>query len=172
MFSLPKQIPSSAFGDGSHPTTMLCARAIDFLCRQYNPNAVLDVGTGTGVLARIARAHGVSFTVATDIDPVALETARANAALDESSLELIVTDALPGHWGARFDLVIANILEGVLLALAGELYRSLAPGGSLLLSGFTRVQTPTLELAFTSLGLELVSRSQSGEWVLLLFRRK
>jgi ribosomal protein L11 methyltransferase len=171
MFKLPRQLPSPVFGDGSHPTTILCARAVDFLCRQNHPSHVLDVGTGTGVLARIARAHGASFVVATDIDPVALETAQANAELDESPRELIVTHALPSHWGARFDLVIANILEGVLLSLKEELYQALAPGGLLLLSGFTRVQTPALELAFTSQGLELVSRSQSAEWILLQFRK-
>src|SRR5581483_1767266 len=70
---LPPALGSPAvFGDGSHPTTRLCAAAVDLLSRQRHPEAVLDVGTGTGILARIARARGASFVVATDIDPDAL----------------------------------------------------------------------------------------------------
>src|SRR3954470_12775578 len=80
---LPRELSGhNVFGDGSHPTTRLCASALDLLCRQRQPQAVLDVGTGTGVLARIARARGVQFMVGTDIDPVALTSAEAHAALD------------------------------------------------------------------------------------------
>src|ERR1700736_3017694 len=77
------QLPQEAagatvFGDGSHPTTRLCASAVDLLCRLRQPGAVLDVGTGTGVLARIARGRGAHFVVGTDIDPLALARAEAN----------------------------------------------------------------------------------------------
>src|SRR5512140_399256 len=74
----------AVFGDGSHPTTRLCAAAVDLLCRQRPGLAVLDVGTGTGILARIARARGASFVVGTDIDPSAIACAQAHAELDES----------------------------------------------------------------------------------------
>src|SRR5690349_18057808 len=63
------------FGDGSHPTTRLCAAVVDQLCRQRHPASVLDVGTATGVLARIARARGAMFVVGTDIDADALASA-------------------------------------------------------------------------------------------------
>ncbi len=63
---------SAVFGDGSHATTRLCASVVDQLCRQRQPESVLDVGTGSGVLARIARARGATFVVGTDIDADAL----------------------------------------------------------------------------------------------------
>jgi ribosomal protein L11 methyltransferase len=164
------QQPGRAFGDGSHPTTRLCAGAVDLLCRQNTPRAVLDVGTGTGVLARIARARGVPFVVATDIDPAALLEARANAALDSYPGELQLSDAAPDHWGPRFDLIVANILEGPLHVLAPSLARALQPGGTLLLSGFTRLQVPALEVCYARAGLTLFSSSYLDDWALTLLR--
>lgn len=165
------QVPGRAFGDGSHPTTRLCAGAVDLLCRQKQPVSVLDVGTGTGILARIARDRGAQFVVGTDIDPVALDAARANAALDAHPVNILIADASPESWGPRFDLVVANILEGPLRKLAGELANSLAPDGVLLISGFTRLQIPPLRVAFTNLRLTYVNESSLDEWALLLFRR-
>jgi len=155
------------FGDGSHPTTRLCATALDLLCRQRQPAAVLDVGTGTGVLARIARARGARCIAATDIDPVAQSSARAHAALDPHPLEIHVGCEAPDHWGARFDLVVANILEMPLHELAPALCRALAPGGVLLLSGFTRLQTPALNVAYEHAGLRSEGCFTLAEWVLL-----
>ena len=79
------------FGDGSHPTTRLCAAAVDLLCRQRPGMAVLDVGTGTGILARIARARGASFVVGTDIDPAAVACAKAHAELDDHGTRAAAT---------------------------------------------------------------------------------
>src|SRR6266702_7843513 len=92
----------TAFGDGSHPTTRLCAGVVDFLCRQRQPKAVLDVGTGTGILARIARARGAQFIVGTDIDPLALSCAEAHEALDAHLVRIHFSNGAPDHWGARF----------------------------------------------------------------------
>jgi ribosomal protein L11 methyltransferase len=159
------ELASEAFGDGSHPTTRLTAGAVDLLCRQRRPRSVLDVGTGTGILARIARARGARRVVATDIDPVALAAARANAALDGADIE--VSDRAPDSWGPSFDLVVANILEGPLRELAPALARALAPGGALLLSGFTSLQLPGLRVAFASQGLRGGTESVLEEWALL-----
>ncbi|MEW5852595.1 MAG: 50S ribosomal protein L11 methyltransferase [Myxococcota bacterium] len=164
-------IPSRAFGDGSHPTTRLCARAVDLWCRQHHPTAVLDVGTGTGVLARLARAHGARFVVGTDIDGTALAAARANAALDQHEVELVLKNRPPDAWGARFDLVVANILAGVLLELADALVRAMAPGAALMLSGFTPVQAPALRAAFSSRGLLPDVQAQLEGWAVLQLRR-
>lgn len=165
------QHASEAFGDGSHPTTRLCAAVLDQLCRTERPNSLLDVGTGTGVLARIARARGVAHVVATDIAPPALEAARANLALDRAGREVLVSNASPGHWGASFELVVANILEEVLRALAAELASALRPGGRLLLSGFTPAQVPSVRQAFLAEGLESAGESVLEGWVLLIFRK-
>ena len=154
------------FGDGSHATTRLCAAVVDQLCRQRQPEAVLDVGTGTGLLARIARARGATFVVGTDIDAGALESAAANSALDAGTIA--VSSEAPDYWGARFDLVVANILEEPLRELAPALKRSLAEHGVLVISGFTRVQVPAMRVHY---GMRAVGESYLDEWALLAFER-
>jgi ribosomal protein L11 methyltransferase len=159
----------TVFGDGSHPTTRLCAIAVDALCRQRQPKAILDVGTGAGVLARVARARGASFVVGTDIDPDALSCARSQAALDDHPVALELSAEAPDYWGPLFDLVVANILEAPLRSLAPALLRALAPEGLLLLSGFMRPQAPALRFLYESGGLVLRGQSSLEEWVLLTF---
>jgi len=159
------------FGDGSHPTTRLCAGAVDLLCRQRPGMAVLDVGTGTGILARIARARGASFVAGTDIDAASIAASRANAALDASSLPIHFGDEAPDAWGPRFDLVVANILAEPLIALAPRLAAAMADGGTLLVSGFTRLQGQFLRQAFEPCGLCHDREAQDDEWLLLMFRR-
>jgi ribosomal protein L11 methyltransferase len=165
------QIESGAFGNGSHPTTRLCAGAVDLVCRQNRPRAVLDVGTGTGVLARIARARGAAKVVATDIYEVAIASAREHARLDVHPVEILVSSEAPDHWGPEFDLVVANILEKILIELGPALAAALAPRGVLLVSGFTPIQIPALRVFFTGLGLEFVTESVLEDWALLMFRR-
>jgi ribosomal protein L11 methyltransferase len=168
---LPLPGHPTVFGDGSHPTTRLCAAVLDFLCRQRQPGAVLDVGTGTGVLARIARARGARFIAGTDIDPAALASARAHAALDAHPLPIHFGSELPDHWGARFDLVVANILEAPLRELASALGRALAPGGCLLLCGFTPVQIPAVRVVYEAVGLSFARESRLEGWALLTLER-
>jgi ribosomal protein L11 methyltransferase len=167
---LPR-VPTRAFGDGSHPTTRACARAVDLLCRQRRPRALLDVGTGTGLLARIARARGVPDVVATDIDPLALDAARAHAALDKRARALTLSSDAPDCWGPRFDMVVANILEGPLRALAPALVAALAPGGLLLLSGFTPAQVPRLRVHYEALGCSDARASTLDGWSVLQLTR-
>jgi ribosomal protein L11 methyltransferase len=157
------------FGDGTHPTTRLCATALDLICRNRRPAAVLDVGTGTGVLARVARARGAAFVVGTDIDASALQLARDLAAIDGATVPIRFGSEPPDHFGARFDLVVANILEGPLLSLSHALAAALAPGASLLISGFTRVQAPRLRQAFSEAGLQCERDAMLENWTLLEF---
>jgi ribosomal protein L11 methyltransferase len=151
--------------------------------------AVLDVGTGTGILARIARGRGATFVVGTDIDPAAVACAKAHAELDEfGSPGGTATDPAeigsgapfdnihfggeaPDHWGARFDLVLANILEVPLHDLSPALCRALKPGGVLLISGFTRPQAPALRLTYETAGLQSAGDFTLDDWVLLKFAR-
>jgi ribosomal protein L11 methylase PrmA len=168
------QTPSypTVFGDGSHATTRMCAAAIDLLCRQRHPEAVLDVGTGTGVLARIARARGARLIVATDIDPAALCCAKAHSDLDAHPVQIHFGSEVPDHCGARFDLVVANILEEPLRFLAPALCRALLPGGVMLLSGFTRLQMPALRVLYQNAGLSFFRYSSLDGWALLTFTSK
>jgi ribosomal protein L11 methyltransferase len=161
---------SGAFGDGSHPTTRLCGRAIDLLCRQTPGARVLDVGTGTAVLARLARAQGANHVVGTDIDDEAIDVARRNVQLDDARAPIAILRAAPNACGL-FDIVMANILEGVLMMLANELVAAVAPRGALVLSGFTAAQAPTLRHHFTSLGLAFEQQAQQDGWVVVVMRR-
>jgi ribosomal protein L11 methyltransferase len=164
-------VPGSpvVFGDGSHATTRLCAAAVDLLCRQRQPEAVLDIGTGAGLLARIARARGARRIVATDIDPFALSCAKAHAELDVSCVGIEFSSQAPDCCGGRFDLVVANILEQPLRLLAPALRSALLPGGILLLSGFTRPQVPALQVLYERTGLTFVRDSHLDGWSLLMF---
>jgi ribosomal protein L11 methyltransferase len=169
---LPRKAGGGAvFGDGSHPTTRCCAGVVDLLCRKRQPEGVLDVGTGTAVLARIARARGARFIVGTDIDPVALSSAKAHSALDAHAIEIHFSSEAPSYWGARFDLVVANILEAPLRDLAPALSRALRVGGALIISGFMRPQTPALRVVYERMGLTFTRESRLDEWALLMFER-
>jgi ribosomal protein L11 methyltransferase len=169
VLALP-QIASSAFGDGSHPTTRLCAGAVDFLVRQNPRIRVLDVGTGSGILARIARARGARECAGTDIDEAALEIARENASLDSFAGTIEFKNQAPDSWGPMFDLLVANILEGPLTNLAPAFRGALAPGATLLVSGFTRLQVPLLKNVFQ--GFTFEREALLNDWAMLMLKRE
>ena len=109
--------------------------------------------------------------VGTDIDPIALASAEMHAALDAHPTQIHFTDEAPNHWGARFDLVVANILEQPLRNLAQALRRAMCPTSLLLISGFTRPQAPALRVAYERTGLTLVRETHLDEWALLIFEQ-
>ena len=164
--------PGMAFGTGSHPTTSLCLAALSDLLAEKPGASVLDVGTGSGLLAIAARKLGAGRVAANDNDPVAVEVARENAARNGAAIELTVApvDAVAGS----FDLVVANILANVLVALAPALAAKLAPGGVLLLSGILGPQEEEVRRAHVDAGLvPLPDRERrDGEWSLLALRRR
>ena len=122
--------PGVAFGTGTHPTTRLCLRWLDANLR---PGAsVLDYGCGSGILAIAAAKLGASRVVGTDIDPQALQAARANSEANSVRADYTQPDSLRcGTW----DIVLANILSNPLMVLAPALLGRVAPGGALVLSG-------------------------------------
>jgi ribosomal protein L11 methyltransferase len=159
------------FGDGAHATTRLCATAVDLYCRERELDAVLDVGTGTGVLARIARARGARFVVGTDIDASALQLARDLSAIDGCAAPIHFGNEAPDHWGPRFQLVVANILAEPLIALAPRLTSALAADGVLLISGFTPLQSPALRVTFEQHGLSCTREATLENWSIVELRR-
>ena len=164
-----------AFGTGQHATTAGCLGALDKLERDGAQfRNIADIGTGTGLLAFAALALWPDAKcIATDIDPVAVDVARENAAINGVKLghgagELLLASAdgmdspmLAAR--AQFDLIIANILAGPLIELAVVFARSLAPGGSVLLAGLLDTQVDGVIAAYESAGLTLSDRG-SGEW--------
>ncbi|MCB9529921.1 MAG: 50S ribosomal protein L11 methyltransferase [Myxococcales bacterium] len=136
--------PASAFG-GDHPTTALCLEALTALCAERPPARALDVGTGTGVLALALARLGAGHVVATDIDPLARAAAARHAAANGLQDRVTVHAALPD---ARYDLIVANLYLGPLLALAPALITRLAPGAPLVLSGVAPRHQPALAAAY------------------------
>jgi len=161
--------PGMAFGTGTHATTSLCLAAIDdFLARRPGAS-VLDVGTGSGLLAIAARKLGAGRVAANDNDPVAVAVAGENAARNGAVLEL--TGEPPGAIPGAFDLVVANILANVLVELAPSLKGKTAPGGELVLAGILVPQEEEVRLPFLAEGLLPLRGERRGEWLLLRFRR-
>lgn len=157
--------PGMAFGTGSHPTTALCLERCDELLQQAPGADVLDVGTGSGVIALLAKKLGAGRVVATDDDPVALLAARQGAALNGiSGVEWKLT-ADPAEVEGRFAIVIANILLNTLEELAPALAGKLAPGGRLVLSGLLPAQGDAAEKAYARQGLRPAGRKEREGWL-------
>jgi ribosomal protein L11 methyltransferase len=170
---------SLAFGTGQHATTSGCLEALDKLEAEGKRFAnIADIGTGTGLLAFAAlKLWPKAKCIATDIDPVAIDVARDNAAINGVKMghgagELLpaVADGMDSPMlGARapFDLIIANILAGPLIELAADFVKALAPGGTVVLAGLLDTQADGVVAAHEKLGLRLADRG-SGEWPVLV----
>ena len=164
-----------AFGTGHHGTTRGCLLALDGIVKRTAPRRVLDIGTGTGVLA-IAAAKALRVPVlASDIDPEAVRIARENARLNGIApfLEYLHAAGLGAprfRTRAPFDLVFANILLPPLKRLAGPMRPLLAPGAHVVLSGLLAAQEQAALAAYRPHGLTLVRRIPLGEWVTLVLR--
>jgi ribosomal protein L11 methyltransferase len=129
---------------------------------------VLDVGTGSGILAIAAVMRGASSVLAVDIDPLAIETTIANAAANgvERFIEAR-TSSLPLAESAQFHLVIANLISGLLIELADELAKTIWPDGRLIAGGIYRDRESDVQSAFESAGLQVVGRRSGEDWVAL-----
>jgi ribosomal protein L11 methyltransferase len=160
--------PKMAFGTGDHPTTALCLGAVDDYMAQHPGASVLDVGTGTGVLAIAARKLGAGRVVGTDNDPVAVELARENAELNGTPGVELSEQELHEVKGP-FDLVVANILANTLVELAPLITHHV--GDTLLVSGVLAHQRAEVEAAYVKQGLVAGKGAQQGEWVRLDFHR-
>jgi ribosomal protein L11 methyltransferase len=164
-----------AFGTGHHGTTRGCLLALDWIAKTQRPTRVLDIGTGTGVLAIAAAKSFRRPVLASDIDPEAVAIARANARLNGVSplVQCICAKGLSGlrfRQADPFDLVFANILLAPLKALAAPLRPLLAGGTLLVLSGLLAEQESAALAAYRAHRLRLMRRIPLGEWVTLVLR--
>jgi ribosomal protein L11 methyltransferase len=159
--------PGMAFGTGTHPTTSLCLAALSDRLAAVPAARVLDVGTGSGLLAIAAAKLGAPVVIGNDNDPVAIRVALENAALNGVRVAFDLRDVAeqPGP----FDLVLANILANTLCELAPAIAAQLAPGGQVLLSGILTPQEAEVRAAYVAAGLRPVPGGdrREGEWSLL-----
>lgn len=171
-----------AFGTGQHETTAGCLAMIDRLRREGRRYGhVLDLGTGTGLLAFAgARAWPLARVTASDIDPVSIEVAGENAALNDLRLGdapgqvlLLVADGLAHRRLIRrapYELIVANILAGPLIDMAPSITAALAPGGDLILAGLLTTQAEAVIAAYLRVGCRPRARLERGDWTILRLR--
>ncbi len=165
--------PGMAFGTGTHATTRLCLEAlVAEMTARPTLRRVLDVGTGSGILAVAAAALGASRILAADIDPDACRVAADNARLNglEGRVEFTVTPL--AELEAGFDMVLANILAEENVRLAAELVARLAPDGRLILSGILQEKEGLVRAGFAAFGLEGPVVSRQDEWSCLVYRKR
>ncbi|MFD1394014.1 50S ribosomal protein L11 methyltransferase [Lacticaseibacillus jixianensis] len=158
--------PDMAFGTGSHPTTALMLRLLEELVR--GGETMIDVGTGSGVLALAARLMGAAQVLATDVDEGAVQNAKANLALNAVDQITVVESDLLNGIDLKADLIAANILANVLLPLIPQVPARLKPHGRLLLSGIYLDKVAAVKQALSASGLKCLAQYQLGDWVALV----
>ncbi|NUL82296.1 MAG: 50S ribosomal protein L11 methyltransferase [Armatimonadetes bacterium] len=162
--------PGMAFGTGGHPTTSLC---LELLSAHVRPGmSVLDLGTGTGILALAAAKLGAGQVLGVDDDPIAVEIARQNCAQNGVSerVEVIEGDGWAAVSG-QFDLIVCNIITLFHLRTAGRVAEHLAPGGLYIASGISGRNWRSVENALASNGLRLVERRKRRTWTAGVFSK-
>lgn len=168
---------ATAFGTGEHATTRGCLLALDALAKRRRPRRILDMGTGTGILAIAAAKTWRRPVLARDIDAEAVRVAARNATLNGVG-RLVAVARSDGYRGcglggaARFDLVFANILARPLIAMAPRLARVLAPGGVAVLSGLLARQEAAVLAAHRAERLALMRRIAVDGWHTLVLARR
>ncbi|RMF30940.1 MAG: 50S ribosomal protein L11 methyltransferase [Chloroflexi bacterium] len=162
--------PGMAFGTGLHPTTRLC---LEFLEERLRPGmTVLDLGTGSGILAITAARLGAASVLAVDTDPLAVRIARQNVEINGVADVVGVRLGSLAEADDQYDLVLVNIVARVIIGMArAGLSRRLKPEGELLVTGIVQGQEDEVAQALRQSGLVLVEERRSGDWVALVGRR-
>jgi ribosomal protein L11 methylase PrmA len=162
-------IDAGAFGTGLHPTTSLCLDALrDAIAAK--PDRILDIGTGSGVLALAALLLGIPRALGIDIDEAALRAAEHNARLNRLDARLQLALGGPDSVSGTWPLVVANVLAAPLIEMAPVLVRRVGRHGHLILSGIPTSVEPDVEQAYRRLGMQRVRSTSRGGWVALGLR--
>jgi ribosomal protein L11 methyltransferase len=167
--------PGMAFGTGLHPTTRLCLEQIE----QYTRPGmrVIDVGTGSGILALAAAQLGATSVYCIDNSSVAVESATANAAINGLSDKITVTlgtldEAEAARKANQYDMVLVNILAHIIGEMAPQLAQVTAPRGVLIASGIIEARRSEAEQPLLAAGLELIDQAMIDDWLVLVLRKR
>jgi ribosomal protein L11 methyltransferase len=167
--------PGMAFGTGGHETTRLCLECLENLLSPAPPDLetlkVLDLGTGSGILAIAAAKLGAQQIDAVDIDPQAVIVAAENCALNEVENRINCSTTPIDQLGSGYRIILANILAEELVRLASQIVSRLAPLGSLILSGILAEREELVRNGFASFPLTFEASLAAGEWRCLHYRR-
>nr|WP_319388450.1 50S ribosomal protein L11 methyltransferase [uncultured Cohaesibacter sp.] len=174
---IPVQINAGqAFGTGHHGTTAGCLKVLSEELRRFHPLRLLDLGTGSAVLAIALAKLLKQEIVATDIDPISIETANENIRINE--VQPFVTTAVAAGFSHQifakkgpFDLIVANILAGPLCKMAPDLSKHIARGGRVILSGLLPHQRARVLAAYRLQGLRHVRTIKEDGWLVLVLER-
>jgi ribosomal protein L11 methyltransferase len=165
--------PGMAFGTGTHPSTSMCLNVIDELAAELSLQKnlrLLDVGTGSGILAIAAVKLGFTEVVGIDVDLVAVRTAQKNAEINGVADRLSLSNTPLRMLAGEYSVVAANILPHVLIYLKDHLIPRLAPGGFLILSGILIEKAQEVKNAF-AVDLPLYRELHEEQWACLVFQR-
>ena len=163
-------VDAAAFGTGLHPTTALCLEALEEAVEIAPPDEVLDVGTGSGILALGALMMGVPRAHGTDIEDEALRVAAENARINALDQRLQLTRGGPEALTGTRPLVLANVLPGPLIEMAPALARRVGHHGQLVLSGIPSSVDDDVDRAYRRLGMRLVRARPRAGWVALVLQ--
>jgi ribosomal protein L11 methyltransferase len=161
--------PGMAFGTGTHATTKMAAYFVHKLgssLKKDQSYSLIDVGTGTGILAMLARQEGIETVLGVEIDPEARRVAKENIKLNNLE-DIQISDGTLEQIHRQFDFVVANIIDGVLIKIKDDLLRVLKPGGQIFLTGILSERDNDFFAEFieTSSHLQVVRRIEKDEWV-------
>jgi ribosomal protein L11 methyltransferase len=161
--------PGMVFGTGYHETSQTCLVLIEKIAERSRKENCLDIGTGSGILAIGAARLGFKQVVAVDIDPMAIDAALRNIEENELTNIVMVRGGDISSVSGSFDLIVANLLSGILVDIAAKILSRLNPGGTAILSGMLIGQEGDVISAFEKSGLTLSETVIGGKWVTLVF---
>jgi ribosomal protein L11 methyltransferase len=166
--------PGMAFGTGLHPTTRMCLEQVEQ--RTKSGMRVLDVGTGSGILALAAAKLDAASVYCIDNSSVAVESAAANAAINKLGDKIVVKlgildEGEAARMAGQYDMALVNIIAHVIGGMAPQLAQVLVPGGMLIASGIIEARRVDAEPALLAAGLELIDQAMIDDWIVLIMRK-
>jgi ribosomal protein L11 methyltransferase len=162
--------PGMAFGTGTHPTTVLCIQALEKYLKAGEH--VIDVGTGSGVLAIAADKLGAGSVNAIDLDEVAVEAASRNVEWNNSSRTVSVSKAnLLDHVSGTYDMIVANILAEVIVDMTDSAYKAVRPGGLIIVSGIIKAKREMVKNSLIQSGFLITEITEMEDWTAIVAAR-
>lgn len=161
--------PGMAFGTGTHETTILCILALQEFLRKGMD--VIDIGTGSGILAITAKKLGANKVLAVDIDDIAIKVARENAILNNINIEIRKNNLIDGI-DEKFDLILANIVADPIIKLSKDVKRIMKKNAYFIASGIIEIRLRDVERAFKENNLKIIDIREKNSWFLIISRER